>query len=709
MRASRAIRARAGTTERAGSKERAGRSERPEAPLSTARLAWAGAIVAGATLPHWPQLPVWIPVLLAVSIGWRLASPLQGRKLPRAVLRLALAVVAFGAVLGRYGTINGIEPGSALLVVMVALKFLETRTHRDELVLMLICYFLVFASLLYEQSLGIAIYLLAFVWITTVGLLQLGRRGPLLPPGILARLAGRMLLQALPVMLALFLLFPRLPGPLWGIPAPPDSATTGLSDTMSPGDITTLAVSDEVAFRVEFFGPPPPADRLYWRGPVLSSFDGKTWSRPRGGFGRRPENTLDYFGTPTRYRVMLETHDRPWLLALDMPAQWESVRPLRMAGDYELRLGFGPPPPARLDYEVSSYTDYAAREPLTEPERRWYTFLPDGSNPRTRALADSWRESTSDPAALVDLALDFFRERQFFYTLTPPALGRDAADEFLFDTRRGFCEHYASAFAVMMRAAGVPARVVTGYQGGELNDVGDYYIVRQRDAHAWTEVWLEDRGWVRIDPVAAVAPARIAQGSARGALDRADAARVFGGFGWLHRAGLVWDAVETYWSDWVVGYNAGRQTQLMRSFGLLQPGAAKLAMLAAAATLLLLGALAAYLSWTQLRGRRLDQAARALRRFSRKLVRLGVAARRPAESPAAYAARAARSLPEASPAIHAVVDAYHAARYAPDPDGAAEQRLRRLVAAFRAPLKPPRARASRETRRRASARESESG
>jgi transglutaminase-like putative cysteine protease len=658
-------------------------SNRAATPIGADRLAWTAAIITGASLPHWPHLPLWAPVLLAVSIVWRFAGRLLRWPLPNSVLRLALAAAAFAAVVAEYGTVNGVDPGSALLVVMVALKFLETRSHRDELVLIIIAYFLVFASLLYGQSLPTAAYLLGFVWVTTVGLLQLSRRGPLLPPRAFAKLAGRMLLQALPIMLVLFVLFPRLPGPLWAIPGSSSSGTTGLSETMSPGDITRLGVSDEVAFRVQFFGRPPDADRLYWRGPVLSDFDGKQWSRPRGLLGRRASDTLEYEGEPTRYRIMLEPQTRLYLLALDMPAQWSGPRNLRMGHDYELRLGFGPPPPPRLDYEVTSYTEYEAREPLTALQRGWYTRLPEGSNPRTQALAASWLEAGVLPEDLVERALDFFRERDFFYTLTPPALGDDATDEFLFDTRKGFCEHYASAFAVMMRAAGVPARVVTGYQGGELNSVGDYYIVRQYDAHAWAEVWLEDRGWVRVDPIAAVAPARIAQGSARTLSSAAVRGTGLGRIDFVHRAALVWDAVNTYWNDWVVGYGPRLQTQLVRALGMAQPSLSALGLLAVGATLLLVAALGAYLSWAQRRVRRADRAARDFARLCRKLARCDIDPRRPAEAPADYAARAAAALPGASLAIREIVAAYHAARYDPGADRAAEERLRRLVNEFR--------------------------
>ncbi len=656
-------------------------SGRTETQPTTDRLIWTAGIVIGATVPHWSHLPIWAPLLLAAAVVWRLAAPVRAWPLPRAALRLGLAVAALAAVLHRYGTINGVEPGSALLVVMMALKFLETASQRDELVLIIISYFLVFASLLYSQSMPVALYLLAFVWVATVGLLQLGRRGALLPPAAFAVLAARLLLQSLPIMVALFVLFPRLPGPLWGIGNASTDATTGLSDTMSPGDITHLAVSEDVAFRVEFAGAPPPADRLYWRGPVLARFDGRTWSRAPFLGNPRPLATIDHAGAATRYRVMLEPQTRRWLLALDMPVEWSGPTPMFMGGDYTLLLPRHVPAPSRFDYRVTLYTDYHAREALTPIERRIYTALPEGSDPRARALAQSWLEDGTPPDGIVDRALDFFRGHEFFYTLTPPASGGpNPTDRFLFDTRKGFCEHYASAFAVLMRAAGVPARVVTGYQGGELNTLGDYYIVRQADAHAWTEVWLEGRGWVRVDPVAAVAPARIADGSPEAALGRAGAGAGERS-GWMHRASLALDAVDTYWNDWIVGYGPRLQVQLMRSLGMANPSGTKLALLAAAATLALLGGLGAWLSWRRrIRRPRADAASRAFGRFCRGLARRGVAPRGPAEGPAAFTARAAASLPEAADAIAAVGAAYLAARYEPDADGAAIDRLERLVA-----------------------------
>lgn len=656
---------------------RPGRAATPE------RLFWTAAIVVGASLPHWPRMPLWAPVLLVVCTAWRLAAATLRWPLPNTALRLVLALLAFLGVLMEFRTINGLTAGSALLVVMMALKFLESHTQRDQLVLMILAYFLVFAGLLYPQhSLLAGAYLLGFVWVTTVALLQLGRRGPLLATQRSARLAARLLLQSVPIMIVLFLFFPRLPGPLWALPGSAGTATSGLSDTMSPGDITALGLSDEVAFRVEFFGKTPPADELYWRGPVLSSFDGRTWSRRRG-LRRRVRDTVRYIGGKTRYRVMLEPSGTRWAFALDMPQRWSGAQRIWMNSDYQLGF-FGYGPRDITDYTVTSYTHYQAREPLSPAEQAYYRRLPPGNNPRTRAMVAKWLADDPSPAEIVKRALNVFRDARFYYTLTPPPLGADAVDDFLFKTREGFCEHYASAFAVMMRAAGVPARVVTGYQGGELNSFGRYYIIRQSDAHAWTEVWLPGQGWVRIDPTAIVAPARIATGSSRDALS--GAARPGNGFTdlpWIRTAMLAWDAADTYWNSWVLGYGPELQRQLLRSFGLRRPDRLHLLLLSLLSTGAVVIGLAVYLGWRSRERGKPDPAARCFARFAKKLSRAKVPPRRPGEGPAAYAVRARALLPKAAPQIAAILRSYLAARYEPDPHGRQLARLRGLVKDFR--------------------------
>jgi transglutaminase-like putative cysteine protease len=662
---------------------------RVDLPLEAKRLLWTAAIVVGASLPHWSTAAIW-PALLLTAAAWRLGIGLLGWPMPPRGLRLALAVSAFFAVLLQYRTLNGAEAGGALLVVMVALKFLESRSQRDQLVLIMISYFLAFATLLTERGPLMLVYVVLLVWLTTVALIQIGRRGELLPYRTTGRLSAWLLLCALPLMIALFLLFPRLPGPLWAIPGSTSSGATGLNDTMSPGDITNLGLSDEVAFRVEFDDRPPRASDLYWRGPSLTNFNGRTWSMLQGS--RRGElvaNTIEYRGEPTSYRVMLEPTGRNWVFALDMPREWSGDNSLRMGSDYQLGTFFAGPRTRRFDYRVTSHVDYSAREPLTEHERReTFVALPEGSNPRTRALAESWLGDAPSGAEIVERAMDYLRSQPFQYTLTPPALGAQPVDEFLFETREGFCEHYASALTVLLRAAGLPARVVMGYQGGELNAVGDYYMVRQSDAHAWTEVWLEDEGWRRVDGVAAVAPERVALG--------------FGGFGgaeaaarnaalrsrWIRQAALLWDAVETRWQTWVIGYGPELQRALLESLGFdnlrrAQRSAVLLA-LAVGVTIALTLGLSLYWSWHQRRRAPIDAAAASFASFVRQLKRYEVAARNPSEGPRAYAERAAGALPHVAAQIRAVADLYLRARYEPDADGSALASLRAAVAAFRA-------------------------
>jgi protein-glutamine gamma-glutamyltransferase len=656
-----------------------------ELSLETKRLLWTAAIVVGTSLPHWPRLSPWIPLLLIAAVVWRFCVGVYGWPAPPRIVRLPLAVGVFFAVLLQYRTLNGVEAGTGLLVVMIALKFLESRDQRDQLVLLMISYFLMFAALLGERGPITAAYVVVLVWLTTIALIQIGRRGQLLPYRASGLLSGRLLLHSLPVMIALFVLFPRLPGPLWAIPGSTSSGASGLSDTMSPGDITNLALSDEIAFRVRFEGQPPRANNLYWRGPSLTNFNGRTWSLPQG-MRRRVEDTIEYRGEPTSYRVTLEPNGRNWAFALDMPRS-PADGSLRMGSDYQLLTPFGGPRSQRLDYRVTSHVDYRAREPLTEAERDAFRTLPAGSNPRARALAESWSTVEANGAAIVDRAMDYLRSQPFVYTLTPPALGAQPVDEFLFETREGFCEHYASAMTFLLRAAGLPARVVMGYQGGELNGLGGYYIVRQSDAHAWTEVWLEHRGWMRVDAIAAVSPERVALGfdgiGSGGATSAAAALRAR----WSRPIALLWDAVDTRWQAWVVGYGPELQRSLLESLGFenlrrAQRSTVLLGLTVAVTVTLLLG-LSLYLSWRQRRRAPVDSAARCYAKFVRLLARLDVPARAPAEGPRTYAERAARTLPHAAASIRAVADLYLRARYEPDADGAALRELSAAIAQFR--------------------------
>lgn len=658
-----------------------------------ARLGWTAGIVVAAGLPHLKSLPLWMPVLLVACLLWRFLARIRHWPLPgRWMIRL-LTVAALAAVLFEYRTVNGLAAGSALLFVMLALKFLEARSQRDELVLTVLACFLVFASILEGGGPLEGLYLLGFAWLATLGLLQLGRQGRLLGTRTMAGLAGRLLLPAVPIMLLLFLLFPRLPGPIWSVPTGGSSASSGLSGSMSPGDITSLGLSDEIAFWVEFSERAPGAAELYWRGPVLSNFDGRRWTATEG-MRRQVQDTVSVSGAASRYRITLEPGSRGYAFALEMPESWRSEdrrQQIVMRSDYELRFFPSERGSSRLSYSVTSYPRYRAMEPLNERERANFTRLPPDLNPRTRALVDGLVADLADPAAIIEGLLDVFRQQEFFYTLTPPPLGLHTADDFLFETREGFCEHYASVFTIMLRMAGLPARVVTGYQGGELNPIDGRYVVRQSDAHAWTEVWTADAGWSRVDPISAVAPERIAFGLTGSSANagRPIVSRI-GRMTLLRQAVFAWEAASNFWDERIIGYGPAIQQALFDRLGFERPNRRQLLWLSVGAIITVMFGLALWLGPASQRRSTRDPAAIEFRRFARGLERRRVAPPAPGETPSAYAARAGASLPADRERIIDITGSYLRARYEADPEGRALEELRAKLTGFR----PGRAHAS---------------
>ena len=654
------------------------RQAAPDQPLTPATIRLLLVALAMSLAPHVTHLPAVITVMCLAFGLWRLRVITHGWPLPGKIARLVLTLVVLAAVFFTYGTIVGPDPGTALLAAMLGLKLLETRRPRDAALVIVLGYFLAVSNVLYSQSIPLAMYLLLVLLLLTAALVRLNQ-GASAPAGeSILRLSGRLFLQALPIMIVMFLLFPRLPGPLWGSPQD-GSGTTGLNDEMTPGSISNLGQSDAIAFRVRFDGTIPDNSLLYWRGPILWHTDGKRWTagtaQPRVPAGSGPDRKLTPIGPAVRYQVTLEPHRHNWLYALDMPTTLPpgSLRTI----DYQVIT----PQPVNslMRYEMASHTHYRLRG-LDEGERRRALQLPPQVNPRTQALGRQWRREVDDDAALVQRALDFFHEEPFFYTLQPPLLaGDDPMDQFLFSTRRGFCEHYAASFTLLMRAAGIPTRIVTGYQGGELNPVDGYLVVRQRDAHAWTEVWLEERGWVRIDPTAAVAPQRIEKGM-DGVLEDSRGGVFGSALGnslWRQlRNGL--DALDNTWSQWVLGYQATLQNQVLSSLGLSSWQARALAIFAG------LGVLLSITAWLLLRQRgvRQDPVTAAYRRFCDKLARRGLA-RRPAEGPVDYADRVIRARPDLYREVEEINRAYIALQYGDHGTPAATRRFSRMVRGFR--------------------------
>jgi len=632
-------------------------------------------LVAAAALtaaPHTLWLPWWVNVTAGALLLWRAALALRGRALPPRWLLVVLTLVTAVGVHFSYGRFMGRDPGVTLLVLLLFLKLMETRARRDVFVVAFLSYFVALANFFYSQSTQTAGLMLLTVLVTTAALV--GFSAPQRPIVDYFKTAGRMLAQAGPVMLLLFFLFPRVQGPLWGMPQDAYTAVTGLSDTMSPGSISALSLSDAIAFRVRFEGATPPRTQLYWRGPVLSDFDGFTW---RVGLPQLRRNLdLEVGGEPIDYEVTLEPHNRNWLFPLEMPLRVPSTA--RVTSEY-LVISLTPIR-TRLRYAMRSYPDFKANGGANPQDLRIALRLPSGVNPRARALASEWRESSTGDSAIVRRAIEFFRGSRFQYTLEPPMLGENSVDGFLFDTKQGFCEHFASSFVFLMRAAGVPARVVTGYQGGDTNPVDGYMVVRQAEAHAWAEVWLSENGWTRVDPTAAAVPIRVELGITAAAPAGATLPLLMRtSMSWLKAARNNWEALTNQWNQWVLGYNPDRQREMLSWLGMREPSWQTMTVMLfwGVAGVLLLIAL-----WL-LRGiQRQDAVQRTWLRFCGKLARAGLA-RASAEGPLDYAGRIAGRIPSREAAVRAIASLYVDLRYGPRAGVESVARLKRLVREFR--------------------------
>ena len=633
--------------------------------------------------PHAAHLPLWVSLLCGATLAWRAAITLRGRRMPPTLVLVPVAALAMAGVLHSYQTLLGKDAGVAMLVLLVAFKMLEMHARRDLFVVIFLCLFLILTNFFYSQSVGTALLMLAsLVALLTVQLsFQLTGAVPPLRTRLL--LGARILLLAMPLAAAAFVIFPRVEGPLWGMPDDAHSARTGLSDTMSPGQMANLAQSEETAFRVRFDGPVPPQPQLYWRGPVLANYDGQTWTRLPAGRRdvrerQRPQPlSISVSGAALHYQVTQEASQARWLFALEMPQALPALPDRGVSLSAELEIQADAPLTQRVRYDLASFVHFRLQGDSGLDDPAPWLLLPYGSNPQALAAGQRLRAQEADPARRAAAVLRDFAGNGYVYTLQPPLLpAENSVDAFLYRTRAGFCEHYAGAFVFLMRAAGVPARVVTGYQGGELNPIDGYLTVRQSDAHAWAEVWLQGRGWVRLDPTAAVSPLRVQRGLA-GALPPA-APFGMGMLGrliqpdpnsLLARVRYAIGAANNGWNQWVLNYTRQRQDDLMQR---LQGGLFgwRTAAVVALACLVLL----AFRKLSQ--RRRTDPVDRLYSALCGRLGQLGLA-RAPDEGPTAYAARIATAglAPGTGAAAGEFLRRYSAYRYGPQPAGAASRLL----------------------------------
>ncbi|MDP1954500.1 MAG: DUF3488 and transglutaminase-like domain-containing protein [Polaromonas sp.] len=639
------------------------------------------AVIAWVLLPQVRALPWWCSALAAGMLAWRGKLALGNQSLPGRWWLLGLLALAVGATLLTYRSLLGRDAGVTMIVILLALKTLELRARRDAFVVFFLGFFTMLTNFFYSQSLLTAFSML----LGLLGLLTalVNAHMPVGKPPLLqaAKTAGWMALLGAPVMVVLFMLFPRL-APLWGVPSDAMTGRSGLSATMQVGTIASLALDSSIAMRIAFEGRPPPQRDLYFRGPVLSSFDGREW-RPsfQSNFPPRYKlaDNLRVQGPPLSYEVTLEPTGRPWLFVMEAAEQAPVLPNLRTRMTADLQWMTDRPVTDLLRYKVQSHTDFSHGPARQEIGLQEFVELPPGFNPRTLALAAEIRRdpryAQAGTPALVQATMERLRTGGYTYTLEPGVYGANTADEFWFDRKQGFCEHIASSFVVLMRALDIPARIVTGYQGGEINPVDGFWVLRQSDAHAWAEVWQADQGWVRVDPTSAVSPGRT------GAFQRLAAPQGIVGqaLGTLSpnlsaQFRATWEAVNNRWNQWVLNYTQGKQLNLLRSMGFDSPSWEDLAYVLIGVIVLVSAAGAAWGLWDRVQH---DPWLRLLARTRKQLHKAGISSS-PATPPRALALQVLARYGSGGQALHDWLMQLEAQRYAASADGAARSRLRQL-------------------------------
>ena len=532
-------------------------------------------VVAWVLMPQVAQLQAWTSALAATLLLWRGYLALSGRALPGRWWLAGLLALTLAATLLTHRTLLGAEAGVALVVVLLALKTLEMRARRDAFVVFFLGFFAVLTQFFHSQSLATAAYMLVAVLGLLTALVRAHMPGSAVPLRAAARTAVRMAALGTPMMALLFVLFPRV-APLWGVADAAPRARSGLSATMSVGSMAELALDDSIAFRLRFDGPEPQSGTLYFRGPVLSQLDGRRWlPADDAALAQVPEG-LQVQGAPLRYELTLEPSTHPWLMVLDATPEAPSAPDLQATPTKDLQWRGKADTQNLRRYRAQSYLQYQYGPRQWTPALRNFMMLPNGKNPRTLQWAAQLRAEPAlagaDASALSERVLAHLRNGEYSYTLSPGLYGEDTADAFWFERKAGFCEHIASAYVVVMRALGVPARLVTGYQGAQRNAIDGYWAVRQSDAHAWAEIWQAGVGWVRVDPTAAVSPWRVGEAT-RLAAPRSEVVKLFTtvGPGLWTSARAAWEAANNRWNQWVLSYGQGTQMNLLKNLGFASP------------------------------------------------------------------------------------------------------------------------------------------
>lgn len=633
------------------------------------------------------RVPPQIQLYVIAVILLRLAIDYRGWSLPKTPIRILLTLSGIMIVYSGYRTLVGQDAGVALLMIMLTLKLIELRTLRDAMLVIFIGYFLAATTFLFNQSMVIGAYLFIVVMVLTNSLVILNHPGVELSHlRAHLRRSALMLVQALPVMLVLFIVFPRLNGPLWTMPKDSSHATTGLSEEMTMGNISSLAESSAVAFRATFSEQTPNPTQLYWRTMVLWQTDGRQWTKRQFSdsfVNQYPPAQLDDTQS-LKYTVTLQPTKQQWIPLLDR------VNNVSLSSG-SLNLLVTPDYQVTASAKITSVTSYQGSAALNYADMSLDAWsweagvqLPVDANPRTMEMMNAWQQLNLNDAAMLDKALNMFREQPFYYTRSPPPIRNNVVDNFLFETQRGFCEHYAASLVTMMRAVGIPARIVIGYQGGEENPLGNYLVVRQSNAHAWAEVWIDSKGWVRVDPTAVIPPNRVERLADQMRFTSTDALPITANqLEWVvniwRKVSNSWDLINNNWNQWVIGFNHQSQQQLIESLGLRWLSHELLWLSASLLAVLLLAATAGIVLF---RVKANDPAARLYQEFCTKLVQAGITKRKLNQSPYDYHQQIIHLRPELRERVGAITEAYHRARYQRDVSRETIEDLRALVKQF---------------------------
>ena len=629
-------------------------------------------------LPHISHIPITIFAFFYVLLSWRFIGIWKQNWLPNKLIIFFLTACGLALLYTQHQGIFGRDAGTRLFVAALGLKLMEIKSERDLYLITYLAFIVAASQFLYQQSLLMAAYILFVCCVLLATLISINTRKP--QTAVALKAAAIIIAQAIPMAVVLFILFPRVEAPKWMLFNEEHQAKTGLSDNMEPGSISNLVMSDELVFRVNFTGAIPPPEQRYWRGPVLSHTDGKKWTRAKNtGFGLSLNKPV-FKGMSYQYTLLMEPQDKQWVFALDMPAEFSSS--LHRNANYQLITSENPD--KRAEYKITSFSNYNTGN-ITPAEYKESTQLPDEPSEKIKQLVKQLHGFDSPHEQFINLLLNHFRKEDFHYTLTPPLMEEDPIETFLFETRYGFCSHYAAAFVYLMRAAHIPARVVTGYQGGEMNKVGNFLEIRQADAHAWAEVWIENKGWVRFDPTAAIAPERIEHninieqlipGGVISYMSNSSSARE--AFSWLKQTRQLWSNVDYNWQRWVINYDNKNQTTFLSSLGITDIKAMIYWMVG------IIGVITALLSWFLLyqKQKTTDRVLLIYNRFCKKVIKHKLL-RNLGEGTKDFAGRIKIKLPEQAENIDQITDLFIKLRYGKDATLVDLKMFNRLVEKFK--------------------------